>query len=234
MEVDHLPFGDVTDGDFDYHAAKLAMQGMVDLWRSDSVEAKKSVELLSRFKQETCEASAALCEQLRIILEPQLSQQLQGNFKTGKRLNMRKVISFIASHYRNDKIWLRRTLPSKRDYKILLAIDDSLSMHEQSCGFFSLEAMVTLTDAPAPAGRRQGRRESHPRPARPPPELRVPAVGRAHCLRPEPVHLPALGEGVARLRDGQLPQGLQPDARRAEQRVAVVGRNQLPVRDHPL
>ena len=60
---------------------------------------------------------------------------------------MRKVISFIASHYRNDKIWLRRTLPSKRDYKILLAIDDSLSMSEQSCGFFSLEAMVTLTEA---------------------------------------------------------------------------------------
>lgn len=147
MEVDHQPFSGVTDGDFDYHAARLGMQSMLDLWRSDAAEAKKSVELLSRFKQETCEASAALCEQLRIILEPQLSQQLQGNFKTGKRLNMRKVISFIASHYRNDKIWLRRTLPSKRDYKILLAIDDSLSMHEQSCGFFSLEAMVTLTDA---------------------------------------------------------------------------------------
>ena len=43
---------------------------------------------------------------------------------------MKKVISFIASHYRNDKIWLRRTMPSKRDYKILIAIDDSLSMNE--------------------------------------------------------------------------------------------------------
>ena len=32
---------------------------------------------------------------------------------------MKKVISFIASNYRNDKIWLRRTMPSKRDYKIL-------------------------------------------------------------------------------------------------------------------
>ena len=60
---------------------------------------------------------------------------------------MKKVISFIASHYRNDKIWLRRTLPSKRDYKILIAIDDSLSMDEQNLGFFSLEAMVTLVEA---------------------------------------------------------------------------------------
>lgn len=60
---------------------------------------------------------------------------------------MKKVISFIASNYRNDKIWLRRTLPSKRDYKILIAIDDSLSMQEQNLGFFSLEAMVTLVEA---------------------------------------------------------------------------------------
>jgi|LauGreDrversion4_2_1035121.scaffolds.fasta_scaffold156190_2 midasin len=58
---------------------------------------------------------------------------------------MKKVISFIASHYRNDKIWLRRTLPSKRDYKILLAIDDTLSMRDN--GFFTLEALTTITDA---------------------------------------------------------------------------------------
>ena len=60
---------------------------------------------------------------------------------------MKKVISFIASHYRNDKIWLRRTLPSKRDYKILIAIDDSMSMRENHQGFFSLEAMIALTEA---------------------------------------------------------------------------------------
>jgi midasin len=60
---------------------------------------------------------------------------------------MKKVISFIASNYRNDKIWLRRTLPSKRDYKILIAIDDSLSMRENNLGFFSLEASVALQEA---------------------------------------------------------------------------------------
>ena len=81
------------------------------------------------------------------MLEPQLSQQLQGDYKTGKRLNMKKVISFIASHYRNDKIWLRRTLPSKRDYRILLAIDDTLSMREGGLGFFSLEALTTIGEA---------------------------------------------------------------------------------------
>ena len=102
---------------------------------------------MAKFKNQTQSVSSSLCEQLRIVLEPQLSQNLQGDFKTGKRLNMKKVISFIASHYRNDKIWLRRTLPSKRDYKILIAIDDSMSMRESNQGFFSLEAMIALTEA---------------------------------------------------------------------------------------
>jgi len=60
---------------------------------------------------------------------------------------MKKVISFIASNYRNDRISLRRTLPTKRDYKILIAIDDSLSMKENNLGFFSLEASVALQEA---------------------------------------------------------------------------------------
>lgn len=41
---------------------------------------------------------------------------------------MRKVIPYIASQFRKDKIWLRRTKPSKRDYQICLAVDDSSSM----------------------------------------------------------------------------------------------------------
>ena len=41
---------------------------------------------------------------------------------------MRKVIPYIASGFRKDKIWLRRTKPSKRQYQILLAVDDSSSM----------------------------------------------------------------------------------------------------------
>ena len=52
----------------------------------------------------------------------------RGDFRTGKRINMRKVIPYIASGFRKDKIWLRRTKPSKRQYQILLAVDDSSSM----------------------------------------------------------------------------------------------------------
>lgn len=79
-------------------------------------------------ESKTLSLSQELCEQLRLILEPTQAARLKGDYKTGKRLNMRKVIPYIASGFRKDKIWLRRTQPSKREYQILLALDDSSSM----------------------------------------------------------------------------------------------------------
>lgn len=119
---------------------------------------------------ETAGNAAALCEQLRMVLEPTLRGRLQGDFKTGKRINLRKarsergafsavelfcvraaarsfsllrgrrsegscggalsVIPYIASNFRRDKIWLRRTKPSKREFQLILAVDNSKSMAE--------------------------------------------------------------------------------------------------------
>ncbi|KTF90149.1 hypothetical protein cypCar_00022078 [Cyprinus carpio] len=69
----------------------------------------------------------------------------RGDFRTGKRLNMRKVIPYIASQFRKDKIWLRRTKPSKRNYQICLAVDDSSSMvdnHSKQLAFESVSVIV--------------------------------------------------------------------------------------------
>ncbi|KAK3879278.1 hypothetical protein Pcinc_016138 [Petrolisthes cinctipes] len=88
-----------------------------------------------------------LCEQLRLILEPTQAARLRGDYRTGKRLNMRKVIPYIASQFRKDKIWLRRTQPSKRTYQILVAVDDSESMSEARAGSLALESVVLVTRA---------------------------------------------------------------------------------------
>ena len=53
---------------------------------------------------------------------------MQGDFRTGKRLNMRKIIPYIASQFKKDKIWLRRVKPNKREFQIVVALDDSSSM----------------------------------------------------------------------------------------------------------
>lgn len=58
-----------------------------------------------------------LAEGLRLILEPTRASRLAGEFRSGKRLNMRRVIAYIASHFRKDKIWLRRTRPDQRTYQ---------------------------------------------------------------------------------------------------------------------
>lgn len=85
-----------------------------------------------------------LCEELRNIFKPTKIAGLKGDFRTGKRLNMRKVISYVASNYRKDKIWLRRSDPSQRDYEIALAIDDTLSMSEKNVGYLALESLIIL------------------------------------------------------------------------------------------
>ncbi|KAG7670517.1 hypothetical protein KSW81_003079 [Nannochloris sp. 'desiccata'] len=88
-----------------------------------------------------------LAEQLRLILEPTLASKLGGEYRTGKRINMKRVIGYIASHFRKDKIWMRRTRPDKRTYQVLVAIDDSRSMAETGCSGFAVEALTLICRA---------------------------------------------------------------------------------------
>jgi midasin len=78
------------------------------------------------------------------VLHPTKCQALKGDYKTGKRLNMKKVIPFIASNYKKDKIWLRRTLPSKRTYQIMIALDNSLSMRENNVDNSALQSLLAI------------------------------------------------------------------------------------------
>jgi len=99
----------------------------------------------ARYCALTAPLAQQLCEQLRLVLEPQVASRLKGDYRSGKRLNMRRVIPYIASGYRKDKIWLRRTKPSKRNYHVLLAIDDSRTMRENGAGAGALAALATLS-----------------------------------------------------------------------------------------
>ncbi|XP_021720497.1 midasin-like [Chenopodium quinoa] len=103
--------------------------------------------LWRKYELRTMRLSQELAEQLRLVMEPTLASKLQGDYRTGKRINMKKVIPYIASHYRKDKIWLRRTKPNKRDYQVVIVVDDSRSMSENCCGDFAIEALVTVCRA---------------------------------------------------------------------------------------
>ena len=98
-------------------------------------------------ERQTAQVSSELCEQLRIILEPTKAKSLKGDYKTGKRINMKKVIAYIASSYRKDKIWLRRTRQTAREYQVLLAIDDSFSMNQHGLGSIAIKGLAALAQA---------------------------------------------------------------------------------------
>jgi len=89
----------------------------------------------------TSSLAQELSEQLRLVLEPSKASRLQGDFRTGRRINMRRVIPYIASQFKKDKIWLRRTRPSKRQYQIIMAVDNSSSMMDSSAKIVSLYNM---------------------------------------------------------------------------------------------
>lgn len=58
-----------------------------------------------------------------------------------------QIIPYIASQFRKDKIWLRRTKPAQRDYKITIAIDDSKSMDYNNTKELTLEAISLVSQA---------------------------------------------------------------------------------------
>lgn len=99
----------------------------------------------THYEAVTRDLSLSLTEQLRLILAPTLATKMRGDFRTGKRLNIKRIIPYIASQYKRDKIWMRRSVPSKRSYQIMLAVDDSKSMGESGSGSLAFETLVMVS-----------------------------------------------------------------------------------------
>eukprot|EP01015_Nassula_variabilis_P003581 TRINITY_DN1241_c0_g2_i5.p1 TRINITY_DN1241_c0_g2~~TRINITY_DN1241_c0_g2_i5.p1 ORF type:complete len:1010 (-),score=318.66 TRINITY_DN1241_c0_g2_i5:37-3066(-) len=115
---------------------------------SNAIERRnKQSEAWQKLESSVRMHSHKLSEELKMVFAPTVTAALKGDYRTGKRLNMKKIIPYIASNYRKDKIWMRRSKPSKRNYQILLALDDSLSMKEQKVGYLALQSLVTLSMA---------------------------------------------------------------------------------------
>ncbi|ODV78832.1 midasin [Suhomyces tanzawaensis NRRL Y-17324] len=127
VQLDNLQLNDLNDD------APIELETARELWRKSELA--------------TQELASGLCEQLRLILEPTLATKLRGDYKTGKRLNMKRIITYIASEFRKDKIWLRRTKPSKRQYQIMIAVDDSKSMSESKSTELAYHSIALVSKA---------------------------------------------------------------------------------------
>ena len=130
--------------------ADAALQTELQEFRSIEADAERHAragDLWRSYSALTADLAFSLCEQLRLILAPSLATRLNGDFRTGKRLNMRKIVPFIASDFAKDKIWLRRTKPSAREYQVLLAVDDSRSMAESRSAHLAYQTVSLVSGA---------------------------------------------------------------------------------------
>ncbi|KAG0703770.1 P-loop containing nucleoside triphosphate hydrolase protein [Suillus ampliporus] len=116
-------------------------------WQDSGYTCEAAESLWRLYTSLTHDLSYALCEQLRLILAPTLATRLKGDYRTGKRLNMKKIIPYIASDYTKDKIWLRRTRPSQREYQVLLALDDSRSMASSRSIHLAYQTLALVSNA---------------------------------------------------------------------------------------
>lgn len=136
-----------ADIDMKEEATDDNVEAELGQWKARDFPETQAEHMWRLYESMTHDLAYALCEQLRLILEPTLATRLKGDFRTGKRLNMKKIIPYIASDYTKDKIWLRRTRPSQREYQILIALDDSRSMAESHSIHLAYQTLALISKA---------------------------------------------------------------------------------------
>ncbi|KAK0320902.1 AAA ATPase midasin [Friedmanniomyces endolithicus] len=113
----------------------------------EGLSLQEARHLWSEHEASTRNLALVLTEHLRLVLHPTQATKMRGDFRTGKRLNIKRIIPYIASSYKRDKIWMRRSVPSKRSYQIMLAIDDSKSMAESESKHLAFETVALVAKA---------------------------------------------------------------------------------------
>lgn len=68
---------------------------VLDLEDISAEALNNSIALWRRYEFSTTRLSQELAEQLRLVLEPTVASKLQGDYKTGKRINMKKVNALL-------------------------------------------------------------------------------------------------------------------------------------------
>ncbi len=133
-----------SDGDIEDLDSNFSITNIRSAEENSARSGEEARRLWSHYENLTRDLSLSLTEQLRLILAPTLATKMRGDFRTGKRLNIKRIIPYIASQYKRDKIWMRRSIPSKRNYQIMLAIDDSKSMGESGSGQLAFETLALI------------------------------------------------------------------------------------------
>lgn len=94
-EDDDLPSAPMVPSD-DHADDGIESELALQEWQAQGQPSTEAEHMWRRYESLTHDLSYALCEQLRLILEPTMATRLKGDYRTGKRLNMKKIIPYIA------------------------------------------------------------------------------------------------------------------------------------------
>ncbi|KAL8453352.1 hypothetical protein Emag_001907 [Eimeria magna] len=125
-------------------AAELEERMALDDVGKEGLSPERAAALWHLLENRTAASAAALSESLRLVLQPTAIRGWEGGYRSGKKLSLRRVLAFVASSQRDDRLWLRRRRPQGLQYRVLVGIDCSRSMQQLNAAASALEAVVLL------------------------------------------------------------------------------------------
>ncbi|MCD4785951.1 MAG: VWA domain-containing protein [Candidatus Eremiobacteraeota bacterium] len=104
-----------------------------------------------RYVYDTCDFSDEFSGELKNFIHEQERPRYAGNFRTGKKLNLRRAMQSEAKYQLtgefDDEIWLRRENPQKRDHQFIFVLDESGSMRGGEKWENALKGLVLCQEA---------------------------------------------------------------------------------------
>lgn len=92
-------------------------------------------------------ASPELTKQLSVVLEENERAGYEGDYATGRRLNMKRILAYVASQGQRNRIWLRKTRNAGRDYLLRIFVDNSGSVKKSGMVVPLIKSLVTITNS---------------------------------------------------------------------------------------
>ncbi|KAI5125613.1 midasin [Nematocida parisii] len=109
--------------------------------------AKKSIDPIAYYEKIKHITNPELTKQLSVVLEENEKSAYEGDYISGRRLNMKRIISYIASDGQKNRIWMRKSKNQGREYLIRIFVDNSGSIKNSSIVDALVKSLTSITNS---------------------------------------------------------------------------------------
>lgn len=134
--------------------SKIDLPSLEELLQKKMELEARNESLMSNYDSyvyDTVEYSQELAGELKNFMHEHERPRYHGNFRSGKKLNLRKAMQSEARYALtgefDEEIWMRRTKPTKHDHQFLFVLDESGSMRGGAKWENALQGLVLCQEA---------------------------------------------------------------------------------------